>query len=203
MTPHRSTPMALAAVILWLAACHCENADIVELGSDTSTTASDDALTETSSTGTTGQPFDASRWIGRYHYENVFLPFGERGNSHGSYSLANFEVLPDATAVMFYDHCSYDEGITTLYTWAPSDDGWLELYPGPGETSLQFWADPDVETLRVQMVDPCRELWFEIDGRIEGWAPFRPGESCWIDRCTTPSIIHVDYCEGEAPPPCP
>jgi hypothetical protein len=209
MIPLRSTRTALVAAIL-LPGCHCGNTDIVDPDSDTSTTAStastasEDALTTPSSTGTTGEPFDASRWLGRYHYENVFLPFGERGNPHGSYSLANFEILPDQTAAMFYDDCSYDEGVTTLYTWVPSDDDdWLELHPGPGETSLRFWADPDVETLRVQMIDPCRELRFEIDGRIEGLAPFRPGESCWIDRCVTPSIIHVDYCEGEEPPPCP
>ena len=198
----RSTRTALVAT-LFPTGCHCENADIVGIDSDDAVTASDGALTGPSSTSTTGEPFDASRWLGRYHYENVFLPFGERGEPHGSYSLANFEILPDSTATMFYDHCSYDQGVTTLYTWAPSDDGWLELYPGPGEPALRFWADPDVETLRVHMVDACRELEFEIDGRIEGLAPFRPGESCWIDRCITPGIIHVDYCEGEEPPPCP
>jgi hypothetical protein len=104
---------------------------------------------------------------------------------------------------MFNDDCSFDEGITTVYEWVPSEEGWLSLHPGPGETSLRFWANPDVDTLRVQMIDSCRALRFERDGQIVSWTTFRPGESCWVDRCTAPNIMQVDYCEGEEPPPCP
>lgn len=202
MSP-QSTRMTVLAVT-WLSGCQCANEDAIELGSATSSTSFGEPLTGSSSSsgGSTGAPFDASLWIGRYHYENVFLPFGERGDPHGSLSLANFEVLPDSRATMLYDDCSFDEAIITVYEWLPSEDGWLSLRPGPGETSLRFWANPDVDTLRVQMIDSCRELRFELDGQIVSWTPFLPGESCWVDRCTTPGILQVDYCEGEEPPPC-
>jgi hypothetical protein len=200
---HRSIRMTLLAAT-WLSGCQCANGDIVELDSEASSSSAEEAFTgsSTSSDGT-GEPFDASRWIGRYHFENVFLPFGERGDSHGDNALINFEIPPDSRATMFNDDCSFDEGITTVYEWVPSEEGWLSLHPGPGETSLRFWANPDVDTLRVQMIDSCRALRFERDGQIVSWTTFRPGESCWVDRCTAPNIMQVDYCEGEEPPPCP
>lgn len=189
----------------WLAGCQCEHADVVDLASDGSASSLGESSTsaDPSSDDSTGAPFDASRWIGRYHFENAFLPFGERGDSHGSNSLANFEILPDSRATMFYDNCSFEQGITTAYEWAPSEDGWLTLRPGAGDASLRIWADTDVETLRVQMIGPCRELRFEVDGWVNDWIRFYPGESCWVDRCTAPNVMQVDYCEGEEPPPCP
>lgn len=198
----RSTRMLLAATLL--AGCQCTNADIVESDSDTSST-SGELLTSSSSSsdGSTGEPFDASRWIGRYHFENFFLPFGERGDPHGDYALINFEVLPDSRATFYYDACSFDAAITRVYEWTPGEEGWLDLQPGPGEPWLRFLGPDPVETLRVQLVEPCRELWVEVDGDVSEWMPFRPGESCWVDRCTTPGIMQVDYCEGEEPPPCP
>jgi hypothetical protein len=202
----RPTPTMLLAVT-WLAGCHCENASLVELDSEVSTNASSGTDTGSSSspTSTTGFPFDASRWIGRYHFENVFLPFGERGDPHGSSSLVNFEILPDGRASMFYDNCTFEVPVTIAYEWLPSEDaGWLSLYPGVGETSLRYMANDEVETLRVQLVEPCRELRFEIDGKPDGgFYVVRPGASCWVDRCTTPNIMQVDYCDGEEPPPCP
>jgi hypothetical protein len=203
MTP-RSTGMTLLATTL-LAGCHCANADIVELGSEGSTSTSGEALTGSSASNdsSTGEPFDGSRWIGRYHFENFFLPFGERGDPHGDYALVNFEVLPDGWATIFYDSCSFDEPVTRTYEWTPDEEGWLDLQAGPGEPWLRFLGPDRVDTLRVQLVEPCRELWFEIDGRVSGWMPFFPGESCWVDRCTTPGIMQVDYCEGEEPPSCP
>src|SRR5690606_30066793 len=156
-----------------------------------------------SSDGSTGEPFDASRWIGRYHFENVLLPFGERGDPQGSASLTNLEILPDARATMFYDNCVFDEPILIEYEWRPSPDGWMDFLPGAGESSLRFRADPEVESLRVRLVEPCRELEVEVDGGDVGFTVVRPGEACWVDRCTTPGIMQIDYCEGEEPPPCP
>lgn len=206
----RPTPTMLLAAT-WLASCHCENASLVKLDSDepTSTfnetdTGSSSASASSTGDGTTGAPFDASRWLGRYHFENPFLPFGERGNPNGSFSLANFEILPDGRASMFYDDCSFEAPVDIAYEWLPSDEeGWLRLYPGAGETSLRYLSNDDVETLRVKLVEPCRELRFEIDGGPQGFAIVRPGASCWVDRCTTPNIMQIDYCEGEEPPPCP
>ena len=116
--------------------------------------------------------------------------------------LMNFEIFPDFRATMFYEDCSY-EPIMTHYEWTPSEGGWLSLQPGAGASSLRIWGTHEVETLRVQMIDPCRELHFELDGQVQDWMPFRPGASCWVDRCSTPGVMQVDYCEGEEPPPCP
>jgi hypothetical protein len=198
-----SSRMTLLAVT-WLTGCQCENGDLVELDSDSSSSSAEDTLIGSStSSGTTGEPFDASRWIGRYHFENPFLPFGERGDPHGTYVLANFEVLPDGQASMLYDRCSLDEPFTIVYEWSPSADAWLSLRPGAGEGSLRFLSNENVDTLRVQLIEPCRELRFEVDGVINTAFIFYPGESCWVDRCTTPNVMQVDYCEGEEPPPCP
>lgn len=197
----RSTWPLLAAT--WLSGCQCASADIVQLDSEASSASGETFMGPSSSDTSTGEPFDASRWIGRYHFENTFLPFGERGDPHGSYSLVNFEILPDGRASMFYDNCSFDEPVTIAYEWLPAEDGWLSLHPGVGETSLRFMSNTDVGTIRIQLVEPCRELNFEIDGYPPGFTIVRPGESCWVDRCTTYHILQLDYCEGEEPPPCP
>jgi hypothetical protein len=159
-------------------------------------------LASSSGEASTGEPFDASRWIGRYHYENVFLPFGEGGDP-GDLTLVNVEILADSTAVMFYDNCAFDEPIIIKYAWTPGEPGWLDLRPGEGEPSLRFLSADNLKTLRVRLIEPCRALEFEVDGWADSSAPFHPGESCWVDRCTTPGIMQVDYCEGEEPPPCP
>jgi hypothetical protein len=149
------------------------------------------------------EPFDASRWIGRYHFESVLFPFGERGDTHGPNALINFEILPDSRATIFYDDCSFDDPVTRTYAWSPGEEGWLDLQAEPGEPWLRFLGPDPVGSLRVQLVEPCRDLRIEVDGSVNTWMPFRPGESCWVDRCTTPNIMQVDYCEGEVPPPCP
>ncbi|MCX4239441.1 hypothetical protein [Paraliomyxa miuraensis] len=166
------------------------------LDSDTSSGVPEDMTAVSSGSGdeSIGEPFDASRWIGRYHFENTFLPFGERGDPGGDYSLVNFEILPDSRASLLYDDCNFELPIVIAYEWLPSDDGWLNLHPGQGETSLRFLGRTDVETLRVQLIEPCRELEFEADGRGLSFSVVRPGESCWVDRCTTPHTMQVDYC---------
>lgn len=189
-----------------LSGCHCASEDIAEPGAAASSGSSGESSTTSfeSSGSSTGAPFDASRWLGRYHFESVFLPFGERGDPHGPPSLTNFEILPDFTATMLFDHCAFDAPIVIAYAWSPSDDeGWLSLFPGKGEASLRYMALDDVETLRVQLIEPCRELKFEVDGQpAGGFSIVRPGASCWVDRCTVPNIMQVDYCEGEEPPSC-
>jgi hypothetical protein len=187
------------------AACHCAQA--VEMDTGSSTTSSDPSTGASSSTSesstSTGDPFDASRWIGRYHFENPFLPFGELGDPLGERVLANFEVFADSTASLFYDDCDSPEPLVDEYRWEPDEQGWLSLFPGEGESSLRLVALEDLETLRVRLDEPCRDLAFEADGTIVPWFSFRPGESCWVVRCTVPNLMQVDYCEGEEPPPCP
>lgn len=205
---HRSFRMMLLPTLVSSAACQCAKDDTSELDTSASSSASDESSTSTSEFGSssesTGTPFDASRWIGRYHYENAFVPFGERGSALGTTSaLINFEIRADFRAEIFYDECGFEQPVTRSYEWSPGKDGWLDLHPGPGEPWLRFLGEDRVGTLRVRLVEPCRELWFEIDGWLNGWLGFYPGASCWVDRCTVPSIMHVDYCEGEEPPPCP
>lgn len=205
--PGHTTARSLSLISLttaWLAGCQC--ADVAEPESESSSSSSEGIPTghSDSSGSSTGAPFDASRWIGRYHFESTFLPFGERGDPHGSRALINFEILPDSRATMLYDDCSFDEAITIAYEWLPFAEGWLSLHPGEGETSLRYLGREDVDTLRVRLIEPCRELEFEIDGEPDGgFHVVRPGESWWVDRCTESGIMQVDYCEGEEPSPCP
>ena len=186
-----------------LTACQCENGGDV-VGSSTGTTSNGESSSSASESMTsTGFPFDASRFIGRYHYVHPFLPLGERGDPMGSPTLANLEIFADATAIMVFDHCSFDEPVRISYEWSPAESDWLELRPGAEEPRLRFMAAEDLETLRVRSIEPCRELEFEADGSLVAFTVFRPGESCWVDRCTTPGIMQVDYCDGEQPPQCP
>lgn len=199
----RLEPALIGALAAGSPACHCAN----EVALDTDATASSSQGSTTSTTGSSegdlGAPFDASRWIGRYHFELRFLPFGERGDPMGSDMLMNLEIFADSTASLFYDDCSFEQPVIIAYTWEPSEPGWIELFPGEGEPSLRLAAAEDLESLRIHMLEPCRALEFEADGAIVPWLPFRPGASCWVDRCTTGNVLHIDYCEGEEPPPCP
>lgn len=188
-------------LVLAFSGCHCAREPIESGDSDlANSSSSGDASNGSSSSagGSTGEPFDASRFIGHYHYENPWLPFGERGDPLGTYALVNFEILPDSRATSFYDDCSFEEAVTASYQWVPLEDGWLSLRPPPGETSLRFLGVDEVDELRVQLVEPCRELRFELDGELSTLR-FFPGESCWVDRCTTGNEMQVDYCEGEEP----
>ncbi|MCX4246749.1 hypothetical protein [Paraliomyxa miuraensis] len=198
--------MMLASLALaWPTGCQCSSGELVEVDSEGSSGTFEETLAASSGSGdeSTGEPFDASRWIGRYHFESTFLPFGESGYPGGNYTLTNFEILPDSRATMLHDHCNYKEPITIEYQWLPSENGWLILQPGAGERSLRFNADPDVESLRVRLIEPCRELEFDYDGTMIGmgrsFTLIRPGASCWVDKCTTGSIMQVDYCDGEQP----
>ncbi|MCX4242081.1 hypothetical protein [Paraliomyxa miuraensis] len=199
MTFRSITPILL--VLVSTVGCQCADTDLVEPNTEASSSSADESSSgvDDGIDASTGEPFDASHWIGRYHFENVFLPFGERGDPLGDFSLINFEIRPDSRATMFYDDCHFEEPIVIAYEWDPSEDGWLSLRPGEGESSLRFMADPDVEMLRVRLIQPCRELEFDYDGSGVAFTVIRPGASCWVDKCTTPGIIQVDYCEGEEP----
>lgn len=207
----RTSEATMLVLVSLSAACHCDQA--VETDTDFSTSSSSDTSTGVSSStsgtseSSTGDPFDASQWIGVYHYENPFLVFGESVDPAGtSRTLANFEILADSRATIFYDNCSLDEPIVIAYAWEPDEEGWLRLLPGEGESSLRAGVVENLESLRVRRTEPagmCRpRLDFELDG-IFGFSAYYPGESCWVDRCTIPNRFHVDYCEGEEPPACP
>jgi hypothetical protein len=208
----RKQPRAvIVAIAIASPGCHCERADTLDTDVDgtngqdsdlaTSTWGASGVLTVGSSEESTGALFDASRWIGRYHYEN---PIGEWGDPKTTEMLVNFEIFEDSTAVMFYDRCSFDVPELIHYEWAPDDEpGWIELYPGAGESSLRLLSGESLDTLRVHLIEPCRELGFEYDGVVESWFPFYPGASCWINRCPAGLLPRIGYCEGEEPPPCP
>jgi hypothetical protein len=158
-------------------------------------------LTDGSSEESTGAPFDASRWIGRYHYEYAFAEWGDPEYTD---MLVNFEIFADSTAIMLYDHCIFDGPQIIAYEWTPDEEpGWIALHPGAGESYLRLLSGESLETLRVRLLEPCRGLRFEYDGFEDDLLPFYPGESCWIDRCGDGMSPVVGYCEGEEPPPCP
>lgn len=200
--------VALVAITVGAPGCNCAN-QRVAWNTDSSIDGSESTTGEESGTedswGQTSAeaPFDASRWLGRYHYENPFLPFGERGDPLGSPVLVNAEIFADGTVAVVFDHCNFDAPVTTEYTWTPGEPGWLDLGPVAGETSLRFMSTAEVTALRVRLTEPCRTLEFELDADAESVVPFFPGESCWVDRCSTPGLMQVDYCEDEQPAACP
>ena len=118
--------------------------------------------------------------------------------------LVNFDIFEDSTALMLYDRCSFDTPEIIEYEWTPDEEpGWIELHPGPGQSSLRLLSDQPIGILRVRLIEPCRELHFEYDGYEDDWLPFYPGASCWINRCPAGQSLRIGYCEGEEPPPCP
>jgi hypothetical protein len=191
----------LAWAVLW-AGCQCEGESGDGGGSSTATTTSTTTGASSGRSLSSGPqaPFDASRWVGRYHYEDPRLELGERGEPLGPAMLANFEIFEDATATLLYDDCTLAEPLVSDYVWTTDDDGWLSLDPAGDEATLRFGTIDGLLGLRVRLIFvPCPELRFEVDGYVYEWLPFRPGESCWVDRCTTPGIVQIDYCEGEEP----
>jgi hypothetical protein len=189
-------------------ACQCDRT--IEHDSDGATSmgasTTSGSSSASSSEESTGAPFDASRWLGRYHYEFALMTFGEAGPTHGAGgTLANFEILADGTATMLHEYCGMIPSQIVKYEWVSDEPDWLALHPGEGETSLRYNAATDLDSLRVHMIGPCRELELEADGQIVDWTTFKPGASCWVreSRCFPPDSTHIDYCEGEEPPPCP
>jgi hypothetical protein len=179
---HRYGSITVSFVLL-LPGCQCENPEVratdVDMSSSGSLTGS------SSSTGeSTGTPFDASRWIGRYHYEDAWLEFGERGTPISELMLANFEIRADATATMFYESCGEGPPIVIAYRWEPGEVGSLHLYPGEGESRLRFMADAVPLSPGDSAHEPCMtfgkdhltatEAW--VDASVKIWAEAIAGE---------------------------
>jgi hypothetical protein len=203
----RQWVFALAAVA---PACDCDSSSYVDASATVSeagdvSTSTGDVSTSTwgatgAITGSAGAPFDASRWVGRYHY---LYPLVDRwGEQSQTTELVNFEFREDGTMTMLYDRCSFDWPEIVHYEWEPDEEpGWIELHPGAGQPYLRFLVDQPYESIRVHLIEPCRELEFEVDGNVDTWLLVYPGAWCWLNRCG--NGIRVDYCEGEEPPPCP
>ena len=114
--------------------------------------------------------------------------------------LVNMEIRPDGTAGMTIEPCVPLFGLDHFeieWRWEVGQDGWLELSPGPGESSLRFMEPTELMSLRATMDDQC-DMRFEADGELL-INVFRRGRACWYDRCESPWRMSVDYCEGEEP----
>lgn len=161
---------------------------------------------ESASAGTTteaasGGP-DLSRFIGVFHNEGYFVPFGVEVEDPGGAILANVEIREDGTAGMTMELCSLDFGTLEIeWRWEPRSDGWIELRPGRGESSLRFMALNELSTLRAAIDEEC-ELRFEVDGDLVNDEVFRPGRACWVNRCEVNGRVHIDLCEGEGGADC-
>lgn len=196
-----------------LACCRCADPPLV-VGSNASagsasgdsSAAHDDTGGSTGSeaepSGSTGEPIDVSRFMGVFHYEFELMPFGREVPVAGNPLLVNLEILADGTASMTMEDCGVLSGPTAMaWRWHALPGPALEFTPGPGEESLRFMARSDLESVRATLVDGC-DLDFEVDGQPIWASVYRPGRACWVNRCMPAWTVHLDYCDGEAPPPC-
>ena len=150
----------------------------------------------------TGEPIDVSPFLGVFHAEHWLVPFGRETDNIGGVALANLEIRPDGTASMTMETCSLLDGTREFaWTWEARPGPTLEFSPGPEEDSLSYFALTDLESLRAYLVDDCA-FQFEADGMPITTQTFRPGLACWVNRCEPTWLVHLDYCEGEVPPPC-
>jgi hypothetical protein len=194
--------------------CECaerEPYDTMEPTSVTSLeTTTAEAMTTTgsaSSSGTTDDMEDVSRFLGAFHYEVNVVAFGFEVPLYGDPppSMLNVEIFADGTASMTMESCTGSfETIEIAWTWDLGPGPSLELAPGLGETSLRYASLTDAKSIRVTPLDEC-DLVFEIDGHIVWQDGYYPGKACWVKRCEEAGEhvrYHIDYCEGEEPPPC-
>jgi hypothetical protein len=189
-----SRPATTAVLLLTLGPAGCECADRSHL--DESDTLGDTSLGSSSMVESDGA-FDVSRFLGTFHGEALFTPFGYEGYDLGSTVVENVEIRPDDTAGMVWEPCSTAYGPREIaWRWEARADRWLELLPGEGEDSLRWRSMTDLESLRVTVDDQC-EIRFEVDGELYP-DPFRPGKACWVNRCEG-GKAHVDYCELPVP----
>lgn len=202
-----------ATVVLALAAglspsgCECAEREPYDATESTGVTSLATTAAESTSTvwDTTTQATtdtgDISRFLGIFHTESYFTPFGREVPNPGGPKLVNLEILADGTASMTMEICSLLFGTVEIaWRWEARPGPWLEFTPGPGEDSLRFMARTDVETVRATINEEC-ELLFEVDGELITSEIFRPGKACWVNRCDPVWTVHIDYCDGE-PPPC-
>jgi hypothetical protein len=165
------------------------------------------ATSPASSSGATDVMQDASRFLGAFHYEANVIAFGIEAPLYGDPppSMVNVEIFADGTASMTMESCTESyETIEIAWTWELRPGPLLELAPGLGETSLRYVSLTDADSIRVMPLDEC-DVVFEIDGHILWQDGYYPGKACWVKRCEDSGLMvryHIDYCEGEAPPPC-
>lgn len=185
-----------------MAGCECAHRHDYEMAESTGTTGDDaTAATSTEETQATDDAGDPSRFFGVFHNESYFVPLGMEVVDPGSATVANVHIRPGGTASMTVEWCSRSYGTRMIeWRWELRRDGWLHFTPGPGEESLRFLAWTGLESVRATIVNQCDVL-FEIEGDITFSETFRPGEACWVKRCEH-DRVHIDYCEGEPPPPC-
>lgn len=210
---NRSLATILVATILVagipLVACHCtdprvytEGQEPLDSTSDGSTSTDDTTSDDEATTETTEVPIDVSRFMGVFHNEFDLIPFGREVPNPGSPTIANLEIRPNGTAHMTMETCSELYGTLEIsLRWEARPGPILEFSPGPGEESLRFMAWADLESVRATLIDGCGIV-FEIDGEPLPTERFRPGRACWVNRCMPTWTVHIDYCPGEAPPPC-
>ncbi|MCX4244404.1 hypothetical protein [Paraliomyxa miuraensis] len=193
-----------------ISGCECADRPVLAEVRDTSSTGletgASDGVTaigvEASTTSTSEEPVDVSRFIGVFHNENGFVPLGEEVDNPGDPLLVNIEISADGTASMTMETCNELLGTFEVeWRWEAQPGPWLEFSPGPGEESLRFKAWDDLESLRLTTVDDC-DLKFEVDGHLSTYETFRPGRACWVNRCEPVWTVEIDYCEGEDPTPC-
>jgi hypothetical protein len=172
--------------------------DLAAASTDTgeSTTSAGEPTTET-----TGDVVDVSRFMGVFHSEFDFIPFGREVPNTGDPVIANLEIRPDGTASMVMENCDLNYGpLEIAWRWDARPGPTLEFTPGPGEGSLRFMARSDLQSVRATL-DGC-DLLFEVDGAPVSTEVYRPGRACWVNRCMPAWTVHIDYCDGQAPPPC-
>lgn len=184
-----------------LVGCQCAEPTVHEGGSADGTDASTGVATgeDESETEATEGSVDVSPFLGVFHNEFDFIPFGREVQNVGDPTIANVEILPDGTARMTMESCDPSYGpLDIAWRWDARPGPVLELSPGPGETSLRFMARSDLQSLRITL-DDC-DLLFEVDGEPVSSQVFRPGRACWVNRCMPAWTVHIDYCDGEPPP---
>lgn len=193
-----------------LFACRCtdpmvatEGRELLDSTSDGSTSTSPGTSGETTSTEATDDPIDVSRFMGVFHNDFALIPFGREVEDTGDPTIANLEIRPDGTAHMTMETCSELFGTLEIsLRWEARPGPILDFLPGPGEESLRFMALSDLESVTAKLGEGC-DLLFEVDREPLWMEPFRPGRACWVNRCeTSDNMVHIDYCPGEAPPPC-
>jgi hypothetical protein len=202
-------PLTASALLLILVvACQCSDRDYPDPEGSSGLTAvqtdsGESTAMDPERTKTPKEPIDVSRFMRTFHYENDFMPFGREVQVIGSPAVANLEIRPDGTAHMSMETCSeYFGTLEISWGWVAHPGPRLEFLPGEGEDSLRFMARTDLESMSATLGEDC-ELLVEIDGSLLWARTYRPGRACWVNRCENPNyMVHIDYCDGEAPPQC-
>lgn len=181
---------------------HTEAREPLDSSSDGSTSTSPGTSDDAASTEAADDPIDVSRFMGVFHNDFALIPFGQEVQDTGDPTIANLEIRPDGTAHMTMENCDPNDGLEISLRWAARPGPILDFFPGPGEESLRFMALSELESVTAELGDGC-DILFEVDYEPLWMEPFRPGRACWVNRCeTSDNMVHIDYCDGEAPPPC-